>query len=145
MDKGSKPFVDVTKSRKHDKGVWIGGGGRSLYPPLSAVPHSSISLETPGSLSPLPPTPKQCTSPPPQSSHYPTGLDNGFELSELTEDEQDSAETKSKANIRKQPRVNHNSYFDSDPLNGKHAGVWEQDGKVIANLFLFSSCLGTRG
>ena len=145
MDKGSKPFVDVTKSRKHDKGVWIGGGGRSLYPPLFAVPHPSISLETPSSPSPLPPPPKQCASPPLQSSHHLTGLNNGFELSELTETEQNSAETKSKANVRKQLSVNHNSYSDPNPLSGQYAGVWKQDGKVIANLFLFSACLGTRG
>ena len=67
------------------------------------MPRSSVSLESLSSPSPSPPPPKQRASPPPQSNHDPAGLDSGSELSELTEDEQDSAETKSKTNIRKQP------------------------------------------
>ena len=67
------------------------------------MPRSTASLETLSSPSPSPPPPKQRASPPPQSNHDPAGLDSGSELSELTEDEQDSAETKSKASIRKQP------------------------------------------
>lgn len=65
--------------------------------------RSSFSLESLSSPSPTPPPPKQRASPPPQSNHDPAGLDSGSELSELTEDEQDSTETKSKTNIRKQP------------------------------------------
>ena len=65
--------------------------------------RSSASLETLSSPSPTPPPPKQRASPPPQSNHDPAGLDSGSELSELTEDEQDSTETKSKTSIRKQP------------------------------------------
>jgi len=65
--------------------------------------RSSVSLESLSSPSPTPPPPKQRASPPPQSNHDPAGLDSGSELSELTEDEQDSAETKSKTNVRKQP------------------------------------------
>jgi len=65
--------------------------------------RSSVSLESLSSPSPTPPPPKQRASPPPQSNHDPAGLDSGSELSELTEDEQDSTETKSKTNIRKQP------------------------------------------
>ena len=64
---------------------------------------SSASLDSLSSPSPSPPPPRQRASPPPQSNHDPAGLDSGSELSELTEDEQDSTETKSKANIRKQP------------------------------------------
>ena len=64
--------------------------------------RSSISLESLSS-SPTPPPPKQRASPPAQSNHDPSGLDSGSELSELTEDEQDSTETKSKTSIRKQP------------------------------------------
>jgi hypothetical protein len=71
--------------------------------PSSAMPRSSLSLESLSSPSPTPPPPKQRASPPPQSNHDPAGLDSGSELSELTEDEQDSSETKSKASIRKQP------------------------------------------
>ena len=67
------------------------------------MPRSSVSLESLSSPSPTPPPPKQRASPPPQSNHDPAGLDSGSELSELTEDEQDSSETKSKASIRKQP------------------------------------------
>lgn len=67
------------------------------------MPRSSISSDPLSSPSPTPPPPKQRASPPPQSNHDPAGLDSGSELSELTEDEQDSAETKSKANVRKQP------------------------------------------
>lgn len=67
------------------------------------MPRSSFSLESLSSPSPSPPPPKQRASPPPQSNHDPAGLDSGSELSELTEDEQDSTETKSKTNIRKQP------------------------------------------
>jgi len=65
--------------------------------------RSSASLESLSSPSPTPPPPKQRDSPPPQSNHDPAGLDSGSELSELTEDEQDSSETKSKTSIRKQP------------------------------------------
>ena len=67
------------------------------------MPRSSVSLESLSSPSPSPPPPKQRASPPTQSNHDPAGLDSGSELSELTEDEQDSSETKSKTNIRKQP------------------------------------------
>ena len=65
--------------------------------------RSSFSLESLSSPSPTPPPPKQRASPPTQSNHDPAGLDSGSELSELTEDEQDSTETKSKTSIRKQP------------------------------------------
>jgi hypothetical protein len=68
-----------------------------------AMPSPSASLESLSSPSPSPPPPRQRASPPPQHHHDPASLDSGSELSELTEDEQDSAETKSKANIRKQP------------------------------------------
>lgn len=61
---------------------------------------SSGPLSSPSS-SPTPP--RQRASPPPQSNLDPAGLDSGSELSELTEDEQDSSETKSKTNVRKQP------------------------------------------
>ena len=67
------------------------------------MPRSSVSLESLSSPSPTPPPPKQRASPPPQNNHDPAGLDSGSELSELTEDEQDSTETKSKTSIRKQP------------------------------------------
>ena len=67
------------------------------------MPRSSASLESLSSPSPTPSPPKQRASPPPQSNHDPAGLDSGSELSELTEDEQDSSETKSKTSIRKQP------------------------------------------
>ena len=67
------------------------------------MPRSSASLESLSSPSPSPSPPRQRASPLPQHNHDPAGLDSGSELSELTEDEQDSAETKSKTNIRKQP------------------------------------------
>jgi hypothetical protein len=67
------------------------------------MPRSTLSLESLSSPSPTPSPPRQRASPPPQSNHDPVGLDSGSELSELTEDEQDSAETKSKTNVRKQP------------------------------------------
>ena len=38
-----------------------------------------------------------------------------------------------------------NGYFDSKVLSRQHAEVWEQDGKVIANLLLLSPRLATRG
>ena len=75
----------------------------SSSPPSSAMPRSPLSPESLSSVPSSPPPSKQRASPPPQSNHDPAGLDSGSELSELTEDEQDSSETKSKASIRKQP------------------------------------------
>jgi len=69
-------------------------------PPVMISSPSSGSLSWP---SPTPPPPKRRASPPSQSNHDPADLDSGSELSELTEDEQASTETKSKTNIRKQP------------------------------------------
>ena len=45
---------------------------------------------------PIPLIPRRRNSPPPQSNHDPVGLDSGLELSELTEDEQNSTQSEPK-------------------------------------------------
>jgi hypothetical protein len=68
------------------------------------MPGSTASLESLSSPSPSPPPSKLRASPPAQSNiHDATGLDTGSELSELTEDEQESTESNSKTSLCKQP------------------------------------------
>ena len=90
--RGTNPIVSKPPA-KHGR-----GRSRSLYSLSSASQRSSTSMITLSSPSPTPPP-----SPPPKSSNDLAGLDSSSELSELTEDEQDSVETNSKASARKQP------------------------------------------
>jgi len=90
MGKGSKPPKR-------------GKGGPSFYPPPPSMLDFSVPLDSLSSPSPSPPPPKQRAFPFSQFSHDLAGLDSDSEPSGLTEDEQDSVETKSGANIRKQP------------------------------------------
>lgn len=70
----------------------------------SAMPASTASLESLSSPSPSPPPSKQRAGTPPAQPTAPdtAGLDSGSELSELTEDEQET-ENNPKTSTRKQP------------------------------------------